>query len=210
MKQIFILGASSVYGVGGADGGWADMVKRYYHHRMFDEGGMGEKFEVYNFAKSGATIEFIEQTFPQQFKDYGRGQEAAIFLSIGGNDAKAEGEPDRFVSTPEDFGEKAKRLLVSLKEAAGQVVVVSNGYVDEAKTNPKSNPLTGSRSYFTNERRQLFNQTTAGVCRELGIPFVGIVPDIAEWQEKYLYRDGLHPNQAGHELIYASLKQYLD
>ena len=210
MVQIFILGSSSAYGVGSSIAGWGDLVKQYFHARMYGEGGEGEKYEVYNLAKSGATIDYVKKSFPQQLKDYGRGQDVILIVSVGGNNSKAEGEPDNFVSSPEEFEQEMENLLKELKQVSKAVIVVGNGYVDEAKTNPKPNPLTGGRSYFTNSRRQHFSEITKRVCQNMNIGFVTIDIDKNEWLKKYLYEDGLHPNQEGHQLIFDKLKPLLN
>lgn len=35
MTQIFIIGSSSVYGVGAESSGWADLVKQALHRKMY-------------------------------------------------------------------------------------------------------------------------------------------------------------------------------
>lgn len=210
MTQIFVLGSSSTYGVGGPNGGWADMIKQYLHEKMFGENGVGEKYEVYNFGKSGATIDFVKNSFPSQLKDYGRQQKTIILVAIGGNNTKAEQEPDNFVSTPEEYESEMRELLDFLKQSSdGLILVGSNGYVDEAKTNPKLNPLTGGRSYFTNARRQQFSTIVKRICEDTNVDLADVAVSQEEWLSKYLYIDGLHPNNAGHQLIFESIKPVL-
>jgi len=40
MKQIFIFGASIVYGVGGKQGGWADLLKKEFHSQIYFQQGL--------------------------------------------------------------------------------------------------------------------------------------------------------------------------
>lgn len=209
MKQIFILGASSVYGVG-AERGWADMVKAYVHARQFAPDGPGEACEVFNFAKSGATIEFATEIFPWCCEHYQRGPELIVLICVGGNDAKAIGAPENYVSTSEVFKEKVTHLCKALKARSQRVIFVSNGYLDESKVNPKVNPFTGGNSYFTNERRSQFNAITKDICASMGFDFVAANCDQDTWTRSYLYQDGLHPNQAGYKLIFEALKPKLD
>src|SRR5438309_1346665 len=103
MKQYFLLGASSAYGVGGANGGWGELFKQYVHAKMYDANGEGERYEVFNFAKSGATAQFVIDTFPRQVEDYGRNDEIIVVVGVGGNDAKAVGSPNNFVSTVDEY-----------------------------------------------------------------------------------------------------------
>lgn len=210
MIQIFILGSSSVYGVGGENGGWADLLKQSLHRKMYGQGGVGEQYEIYNLGKSGATIEFVLNTFPEQLETYGRNQKTIIIVSVGGNNSKAEERPDNFVSTPEEYEQQMAQLLDMLKAKSDQVIAVGSGYVDETKTNPIGNPLTGGKSYFDNARRAIFNAIYKRLCEERGMPLVEIEIDQQEWLGSYLYSDGLHANQKGHEYICAKVYREME
>lgn len=210
ITQIFILGSSSAYGVGSASAGWGDLIKQYLHSNMYGAAGVGEKYEVYNFAKSGATVDFVKETFPQQLAKYSRGYKSIVLVSVGGNNAKAEDEPENFVSTPEEYKKEMGSLFTMLKQHTGAVVFVGGGYVDEKKTNPKPNPLTGGRSYFSNERRSQFAEITKQLCREHDIMFAGVSISEEEWFKEYIYKDGLHPNDKGHRLIFETVRTELE
>ena len=209
MIQIFILGSSSAYGVGDENGGWGELIKQHLHRKMYARGGVGEKYEVYNFAKSGATINFVLKTFPDQIKQYGREGESICILSIGGNNTKAEDRPENFVSTINEFTSEIKKLLLLLKNKCTKVVVLGYSPVDESKTNPKPNPFTGGKSYFTNARRQQFGKILKRLCEKMNVIFVDSDISDEEWKRKYLAGDGLHPNSRGHKDIYLSILKYI-
>ncbi|MDO8452112.1 MAG: SGNH/GDSL hydrolase family protein [bacterium] len=210
MIQIFILGASTVYGVGGKEGGWADLIKRSLHAKMYAPAGTGERYEVYNFGKSGARIDFVQRSFPEQVQQYGRGGKIITIISVGGNNSKAENEPNAVVSSIGEYSKEMSVLLDMLKEKSTHVIAVGSGYYDESKTNPKLNPLTGGRSYFTNKRREEYEQVMKQVCAERGIPFIGVDVSSHVWKNTYQYRDGLHPNDRGHERICANVLKVLE
>ncbi len=196
-----MLGSSSVYVVGAEVGGWADLVKQGLHKKMYSVGGVGEKYEVYNFGKSGATIDFVARTFPEQLKEYGRGGKIITVVSVGGNNARAKGEPDSFVSTLEQYTKEMSELLDLLRKLSSNVISVGGGFYDETKTSPKLSPFDGEKSYFKNERKKQFEARSRQLCDERGITFVGVDVTEEEWKEKYLSGDGLHPNQEGYNLI---------
>ena len=200
-----------VYGVGGPHGGWADLIKQHLHQKMYGENGVGEKYEIYNFGKSGATIDFVKDTFKSQLDAYDRKQKTIVLVSVGGNNTKAEETPDNFVSTPEEYEREMRELLELLKQNCdGLILVGSNRPVDESKTNPKTNPLTGGKSYFTNARRQQFSSIIQEICEDMQVDLVDIVTTENEWLTKYIYSDGLHPNEAGHQLIFSSIMSALN
>ena len=201
MVQIFLLGDSFVYGVGANDGGWGDLLKKYFHKKMYSSGGVGEKYEVYNFGKAGEGIEFVEKTFRQQLDQYGRDGEIITVVSVGTNDIKAKDSVENFVSTINGCLNKISKFVDFLVSKKIKVIMVGSGFFDETKSNPKISSITGRKSFFTNNRQKDFLIGLENLCTEKGVSFVDIGVDEKEWKEKYLYIDGVHPNQKGHNFI---------
>tara|TARA_Y100001001_G_C7906687_1_gene273685 strand:- start:289 stop:768 length:480 start_codon:yes stop_codon:yes gene_type:complete len=156
VKQIFILGSSNAFGVGGENGGWADKIKKHYQKKMYQESGLGEICQIYNFSKPGATVGFVLDTYPDQLKHYGiKGQKVAI-VSVGGNNAKAENTKDNYVSSVEKFEQQMGQLFDKLNQDFDDVMALGYRFYDETKTLPKSNPMTGGCSFFgMSERKNL-------------------------------------------------------
>ncbi|MEK7570789.1 MAG: SGNH/GDSL hydrolase family protein [Patescibacteria group bacterium] len=200
MTQIFIFGASIVYGVGAEEAGWADLIKRNIHNRMYSKNGTGEKFEVYNFGNPDAKIEFILKTFEEQIENYGKDGKKIVVLSIGMNNAKAVGNPDNYVTKIDEYKNQLKKLFQQMKLKVDHVLCVGLTSVDEQKTTPKSNG-----SYFRNQRIEQFNSTFREVCIEMGITFVDILSEQQVCGQACLYKDGVHPNQKGHQLIFEKI-----
>lgn len=131
MTQIFIFGASITYGVGAEDAGWADLIKKTVHKRMYSPEGRGEKYEVYNFGNPGATIDFVSRTFKYQLENYQKEGKKILILSIGMNNAKAKGTPENYVSSVEEYKYQMVELLNSLKETIDHIICVGLSPVDE-------------------------------------------------------------------------------
>ena len=201
MKQLFFFGASCVYGVGASDAGFADIIKQLYHRKMYGDGGVGESYEVFTFGKSGATIDFVSDTFEKLLKMFQREEKSVAVLSIGFNNTRATDRPDKYDCTTESYKQQMSVLLDVIKHKTKHLICLGYWYVDEAKTAPEESLFSGSISYFYNERIQEFNGICKSLCMEKNITFVTIPVAKEEWLEKYLYDDGLHPNQKGHQLI---------
>ncbi len=201
MKQLFFFGASYVYGVGAESAGFADLIKQRYHHKMYGEGGVGETYEVFNFGKSGATVDFVSANVEKLLEMYQREEKGIAVLTIGFNNARAKDQPNNFVCTLESYKQQMSELLDTMKTKTKQLICLGYLFVDEAKTTPEKSPFSGSLSFFYNERIQEFNAIFKALCEEKTITFVEIPVTKEEWLEKYVYEDGLHPNQKGHQLI---------
>lgn len=202
--QFFLFGASIVYGVGGKNGGWADMLKRKLHLQMYSTEGEGEKHELYNFAKPGATVEFVVQTFESQIEKYRGDDKAIAVVSVGMNNSKAVDTPKNYISTIESYRKSMIQLLKSISNSVDEVICVGYTPVDEDKTLSKQNPLSGEKSYFWNNRLMEFDAAFKKICEDFGITFIDLMNtvDKTEWKRKNLYKDGLHPNSAGHKFIF--------
>lgn len=205
MTQLFIFGASITYGVGAKESGWADLIKRKLHEIMYSTPSAGEKYEVYNFAKPEATIEFVLNTVDHLISHYNKIGKKIVILSVGMNNSKAEGTPENYVSDVTEYKQKVEELLKKITTQVDHVICVGFTPVDESKTTPKKDG-----SYFWNNRIQEFNKACKKACEEQNVTFVDILVDPETWKKEYLYEDGLHPNQQGHQLmfetIYPSLK----
>ncbi len=210
MSQIFIMGASIGYGVGGETGGWADMLKLDMHNKLYSKGGAGESNEFYNFSKPGATADFVAKNYKEWLKDYRNdGEDVTVILSIGLNNSKAIDTPDNYVSKVGEFEDLMRDLIKDIKHDVDRLIFVGYNPCDESKTYPKLNPITGGTSYFLNDRIYKFNSTVNSICGELDVKFVDIDIDEEEWIVDHLYEDGIHPNKKGHEIIFHKIKETL-
>lgn len=205
MKQIFILGSSSVAGVWSSFGGRSTLLKKKLHNSMFGEKWVGEKFECFNFGLAGATIQQVKDIYLQNYKSYTRDGESIVIINVWGNNCKAEDTPDNFISSPQQFEEEMKDLLTTIKKDGHTVIFVGSGYVDESKTNPKPNPLTGGCSYFKNDRKEIFDTIIRNVCQELDIKYLGIDIEKDIRIAQYMYEDWLHANDLWHTYIFQKL-----
>jgi lysophospholipase L1-like esterase len=210
MKQIFILGASIAYGVGAEKQGWADLIKTHLSNIIYGKNGIGEKIEIYNFSKSDETIDFIKRNLPSQLKEYKRGGEITAIINIGLNNAKAAGNPTNYLCSIDDYEIQMNELITEVKKQFNNIIIIGYPYHNEEKTFPKINPFTGGKSYFSNQRSQLFNNKLEEICNEQKVRFINIEIEKDDWINNYLYDDGIHPNQKGHNYIFNSIIKHLD
>jgi lysophospholipase L1-like esterase len=207
MRQLFIIGASTAYGVGGAEGGWADKLKVAVHQKLYGKGGVGEKAEVYNISVPGATIahqiERIEKVLPKLQKPDAT---ITIIMQPGFNDAKAKDQPDNFINTPVQYAHDVASLLAAAKKMTSSIYCFGMQPIDEKRTTPKTSS-DGGKTYFWNDRNMQFERTLGEECSKQNVTFVPLIKTgmDADWSDK-VYADGLHPNSNGHTWFYEQIK----
>ena len=212
MTNIFIFGASIAHGVGGEDGGWADMLKRSLYNDMYGPHTAGRVCDVYelgvpNTAMADLSLRF-EAELMARLPVINREQTYVLFMT-GTNDAKAYGGPRDFVNSPEDFARQTQAFITTAKKHAAHVRGIGVLPVDESKANRVL--IDAERGvYFPNARLKTFNEVLAQQCKAQEVDFISlfdIVP--ATWVQSYLSADGIHPNNAGHQWLLAQIEPKL-
>jgi len=215
MKNVLVFGASIVHGVGGARGGWVDKLKTSLHRDMYGEDAAGEICEVYELGIPGATstdvLRHIDSEAASRLERPGcTPEETYIVILCGHNDSKAVDGPDNYVTAADVFEQNTNALLDIAQKHAKHVLVAGLSPVDERKVNPKVNPFNGRKSYFTNERIALFESIWEKTCKARGVAFVPIhslAPE--DWAARYMFTDGIHPDDKGHEWVRAQIEPVL-
>lgn len=192
------------YGVGGENGGWADKLKRQIHVEQYGGDYVGdERMEVYNFARPGMTVEDVTESLERDI--YYRkhdGSESMIILSVGLNNSKAIGTPDNYISTLDSYAEELGRLFDLAHSLSGTVLFVGYTKVNEDLMNQRISPLTGDKTYFTNDRICLFDKKCKELCADRNIQHIDLIDSAPYNWLAYLSGDGLHVNDKGHTWIF--------
>ena len=215
MKTILIFGASAVHGVGGARGGWADKLKLALHAEMFGNGSAAaQSFDVYELGVPGNTMadlteRFLAEATPRIKRR--RPEDVIVIFSAGTNDSRAVDVADNHVSTPDDFAAAVHSFIHLAKDYAAHILAVGLWLVDQAKTMPDRNESDpGKLTYISNDRIKSFDEALQRTCEEEGISFVSLFENLPpDWQQSYLFSDGLHPADRGHEWIFTQVEPVL-
>lgn len=208
MKHILIFGASTVHGVGAAQG-WADRLKAKLHGEMFTSGGQ-RAYEIYELGISATSLQDMQARFESELKarvpERVRREDIYVVFSAGTNDSIAVDEPGHHVRSADDFAALVHSYVHLVKDYTDNILAVGITPVDEAKTMP----LANGRVYFTNERLGAFEAALQEAAGNEGVRCIPLHGQVAsDWAGTALYEDGLHPNDAGHEWIAAQVEPVL-
>jgi lysophospholipase L1-like esterase len=113
------------------------------------------------------------------------------------------------VSTPEEYAADIKELINQARQYSQKIMFVGIAPCDESRAHPVP---WNKDIFFTNDRLQEFDETLQTVCREEGVKYLPIFDQLKSKLDngEDIYHDGLHPNDAGHQLIFESVQPALD
>lgn len=195
---IFIYGDSITQGAYDEQGGWADRIKTYLIKDALkkDFKGYGQGI---NLGVDGDTTKKLLNRFSNETRArIWPNQENAFIFAIGINDTMTVNKNN--VSTPKDYAIELNTLFEKASQYANKMAFVNSTPVDESLTNIVVNPLRVER--FFNTRIDEFNSGLQKFCEQNNLPLIDVNSEFKVKDYKKLLADGLHPNSAGHEIIY--------
>lgn len=143
---------------------------------------------------------------PNWIKGSRRGGQNIIIFAVGLNDsAYVRSEKGNWV----DFNEyraNIKKLIDIAGKFSKKIVFVGLYPIDESKMNPMPYDLDKS---YSNEDVKKYDQFLQVAAKENGAEYISIFDKFEKNDYKKLLHDGAHPNSAGHELIFETVKDYL-
>jgi lysophospholipase L1-like esterase len=201
--RVLVFGASSTQGYWDSQGGWADRLKHYYDGLQMQDFSADQP-KVMNLGISGdSTAEVLKRIGPES-KARENQKGLAIVIQVGSNNAAEVGGHLR--SSPEKYQTDLETIIKKAEEFTYKILVVGLPAVDESKTNP----IAWSDYYFRNENIASFEKAAAAICDKLDIPFIVLHSHFINSKDKLNAQDGLHPNDAGHKLIFELVRPELD
>jgi lysophospholipase L1-like esterase len=199
MKIIFV-GASITQGYWDTEGGWVARVARKYNEQSLkaDIFPAAQSFPaVFNLGISGDKADDISERLDTELKArvVNRREDIVVF-SFGTNDSQRRG--DEFVSSPEKFASDLASVHEIAKNHVDRVIFANILPCDEQRTLP----VAWGNSYYYNDRINAFNDAISNFCKDNKLKMIDLHTPLSEAnKQQELLIDGLHPNNAGHELI---------
>ncbi|MEK9182102.1 MAG: GDSL-type esterase/lipase family protein [Patescibacteria group bacterium] len=194
MNSICIFGDSTAWGAWDIEkGGWVNRLWFYVGEKTDGE------CEIYNLSISGGTTETILARFESEAKI--RGADALIFQS-GGNDSCLESKNGNNRVPLEQFGKNLEEIIRKAKNITSNIIFIGLKNVDE----PKTTPVSWKDIYYINAEIKKYDETMRNICKENKIHYL----DIFGLFENEDFKDGIHPNIAGHKKIFEKVKSFLE
>ncbi|WP_016953024.1 GDSL-type esterase/lipase family protein [Anabaena sp. PCC 7108] len=193
--KIVALGDSLVYGYGDPEkGGWVEQLRRWW--MLPDSVG----HVLYNLGVRGDRTQQVSQRLEIEFRNRGEVRNRVpdlIILSVGVNDTPRLGRPHgkNYTNFPQ-FETQIATLLDQAQQLC-PVLFVGMVPVDETKM-PFLDCL-----YYNHADQYCYKEATRTACNQREIPYLDIFDQwmerSADWREKRITADGLHPNTLGYQ-----------
>lgn len=209
--RVLVFGDSIAHGFYDSRGGWVQRFASEAHMKTLESLNTGGSYsvEVHNLGVSGDTAEGVLHRMESEVESRRLYDETdVIVIAIGTNDAVlkqnvAQNDEYEFQQTLEEAIDTAKNLT-------DKVLCIGLPAVDELQSDPWKFSRTGWQ--YKNNRLDLFEDTVKQSAERKDVTFVPVFDQFKAQLDvgHDLLADGLHPNDAGHELIYQIVKPKLE
>lgn len=206
--RILVFGDSIGQGAWDVDGGgWVERLRRMYDKRLLESDFTVPGLTVFNLSISGDTSnEVLARIDSEARARTWRGEEFLIIIAIGTNDTRLDG--DIAFSDRDRYAENLETIITKAKQLTDKIIVVGIPACDEEHTTP----VAWRDVSYTNARLEQFEQTASSVATAQEVAFVPVFNSfrLRAAEGENLFEDGLHPNAAGHQLMYEQVKPVID
>jgi lysophospholipase L1-like esterase len=205
--NIFVFGDSVALGCYDPAGGWVRNLGDFVGVKYFE--GNETEYYTYNLSIHSQTtadilIRLENEIPPRLFR--GWEHDDAVVFAVGLNDsAYVHSKKENWV----DFGEfkmNIKKLIDGAGKFSKKIVFVGLYPIDESKMNPM--PYDTDKSYRNDDVKK-YDQALREIAKGNGAGYIPIYEKFMAAGNKNLLYDGAHPNYAGHQLIFETVKDYL-
>lgn len=199
--RVLVFGDSITQGFWAVERGWVDRVRRYYDQLQVKDIQGNDEPVVFNASISGDTSrqiltrikqEVVARTWPTEKV------KPVVLVQVGLNDSSLY--PEYPSVDIDEYKDNLRKIVTELDGLASRIVFVGFSACYE----PEANPVFWDEHYWQNSLIEQYENAMQEVAKELEINFIPVFNDFkkAVDADKSLLVDGLHPNDAGHELIY--------
>jgi lysophospholipase L1-like esterase len=201
--RVLVFGASSTQGYWDSRGGWADRLKLYYNEIQMKDFSK-DMPKVMNLGISDDTTTHIIKRIGPEAGARMNAKGLSFIIQVGSNNAATlNGRPR---STPENYKSELQKIFDTARKYSDKILVVGFPAVDETRTDP----LPWADMSFLNQDIIVYEEAAREISKANTLPFVPVHKEFLEAGGNLWSHDGLHPNDAGHQLIFELVRPALD
>ena len=182
-------------------GGWVQRLQRDF----FKDSIEGKSYiNIINLSVSGHTSSDVLKRIQLETEARNR-HDVLTILAIGTNDSY---ERSGVRCTEEDIFEQNIIEIIKIAQSFGKIIILGIGACVDERVQPTA---WHSTVVYKNELLKRYEDILENVAKTYNIDFIPLWSKTNEAQQKEeILPDGIHPNAAGHELIYNEVKEKLE
>ncbi len=205
--RVLVFGDSIAQGFWDTEGGWVERLRRHYDGLALKDLKNSNQPEIFNLGVSGDTSRNLLGRIENETKarKWPSDPQTAV-IAIGTNDNLFQNGEQPIKA--EELRGNIMEVIGKLSSLVERLMFVGNSACDEELTTP----VFWSDIHYTNEQMRKYENVIADAAKEKGIPFVPIFEKFKSVLDSGadLLADGLHPNGAGHQLMFELIQPELD
>jgi lysophospholipase L1-like esterase len=206
--RVLVFGDSITQGFFAETAGWVQRLFNYYSAKILEDVSRGW-IEIFNLGISGdRTNWLLERLEPEIYAriSHWPNEEVILVFAIGINDTAFDGNRER--SNVAKYQNSVNELITMSKNFTSKVLLVGLTACEEEVVNNR----TYKSKHLSNERIEAFEKVLGAIADDNQVSHVPIFNTFKtnlDAREKLL-ADGIHPNDAGHQLIFELVLPELD
>lgn len=204
--RIYAFGDSQTYGAWDSQGGWCDRLRRRMHAMTLDE-SLGVKYQMFNLGIGGEHSRALRARIKTELEARHRPDwPPVIIIGTGENDTRHTegGEPVVPIS---EYRTNIEEIIATAREYTDRILLVGL-----TLTKQETQPFKGS--FLSHDLLKQYNQALTEIAAKKQLPVVDVIGALAAEHDNVFYKDGVHLNDRGHELVseavWTELKKILE
>lgn len=199
--RVLVFGDSITQGYWAVEHGWVDRVRMFFDGiQSKDLDGLDEP-TVFNLGISADNSTDILARIENEILARTRQTHTVrpvVVIQVGVNDGSTESEEPQV--TLSQYAKNLKAIVANVSPIASQLIFVGFASCDETQTTP----VSWGDFYYTNQAIKSYEDVMSQIAAEEELSFIPVYDQFKQRADsgENLLADGLHPNEAGHELMY--------
>lgn len=196
--RVLIFGDSITQGFWAVEHGWVDLIRKHYSQSQFATNKYHGIFNLGVDADNSTNIlQRIENELVARTRLHHKTR-PLVLLQIGINDSVTV--PVEPQTTLDDYKSNLNKVINKVKALKSNIIFVGFTSCNEVMTTPTS---WGDFNY-TNSNIKKYEDAMKSVAAENNIEFIPVFDEFKKHidEGEDLLPDGLHPNDAGHQIVY--------
>lgn len=205
--NLLVFGDSIAAGCWDLQGGWVNRLQKDANS-ISVKSGFFQYDMIYNLSLSGDTSGSLLQRLTDDLISRLRliGTEIAVIFSVGANDSVYSHSQNSFWTSEEQFKQNYDLIINTTRKYSQDIFVLGLTPADNSKVDPV--PWVPDCSY-KNEYIKRFDRVIKEISEKKQVVFIPLFEIFIKKGHRELLEDGIHPNTAGHKLIYETVRPVL-